>query len=55
MIPAGPGGDDFELLMESPFELHDGAVHLDREPGAGLRLDWDAVCTAASSSWSTCG
>jgi L-alanine-DL-glutamate epimerase-like enolase superfamily enzyme len=54
VIPAGPGGDDFELLMESPFELHDGAVHLDREPGAGLRLDWDAVCTAASSSWSTC-
>ncbi len=45
-------GDRFgELLEEPAFTMADGAVVLDREPGTGTRLNWAAVQTLASHTW----
>lgn len=41
--------DAFAGLMQLPFELRDGQVHLDDEPGAGLRLDWEGVVASAAA------
>jgi L-alanine-DL-glutamate epimerase-like enolase superfamily enzyme len=53
VIPPEISSDGFEKLVEPACELRDGSVHLDRAPGAGLRLDWEGVVAAAVATWST--
>lgn len=53
VIPTSGSADGFDAFVQLPFELHDGHLHLDDAPGAGLRLDWDGLAEVAVATWST--
>ncbi len=53
VTPAEIAADGFDRLVELPYDLRDGVVHLDDLPGNGVRLDWEGVVAAAGATWST--
>jgi L-alanine-DL-glutamate epimerase-like enolase superfamily enzyme len=52
ITPPGMSADGIDEMIDAPFSLVDGVIELDTEPGNGIRLDWDAIGSAAEQSWS---
>lgn len=53
VIPREIATDAFGDLLAAPYELREGMAHLDAEPGAGVRLDWDGLVAIATTVWSS--